>query len=68
MGVSVMVCPCSLCTDLSIDLLDLCDVCFTVFVNCLVKQFAIFFGDDAVLFLNVMVLFVAGGGALLERP
>ena len=67
-GVRVVLCPCSLCTDLSIDLLDLCVACLTVFVNCLVKQFAIFLGDAAILSLNVMVLLFAGGGALLERP
>ena len=63
-----MVCPCSLCTDLSIDMFVLCDAYSTVFINCLVNQFAICLGDVTVLSLNVMVVFVAGGAALLERP
>ena len=46
---------------------SVCPVCLTVFVNCLVKQFAICFGDVAILLLNVMVVFSVGGGALLDR-
>ena len=38
---------------------------FVLFVNCLVKQFAICFGVVAVLLLNV---FSVGGGALLDIP
>ena len=46
----------------------LCVVCLTVFVNGLVKQFAICFGVFAVLLLNVMDLFSVAGCALLDRP
>ena len=38
----------------------------TVFVNCLVKQFAICFGVVAILLLNFMAVFGVGGGALLD--
>ena len=43
----------------------LCVACLTVFVNCLVKQFAICLGVVAILLLNVMEVFRVGGGALL---
>ena len=45
-------------------------VCFVccVFVNCLVKQFAMCLGVVAILFLNVMDVFSVCGGALLDRP
>ena len=36
-----------------------------LFVNCLVKQFAIFLGVVALLSLNVMDVLIVGGGALL---
>ena len=39
-----------------------------VFVNCLMKQFAVCLGVVAVLLLNVMDVFSVGGGALLDRP
>ena len=42
--------------------------CLTVFVNCLVKQFAMCLGVVAVLLLNVMDAFNVVGGALLDRP
>ena len=42
--------------------------CLTVFVNCLVKQFAMCLGVVAVLLLNVMDAFSVGGCALLDRP
>ena len=38
-----------------------------VFVNCLVKHFAICLGEFVILLLNVMVLFSVAGGALLDR-
>ena len=41
---SVMLYSCMFCVALSMDLFVLCDACLTVFVNCLVKQFAICFG------------------------
>ena len=46
----------------------LCVACLTVFVNCLVKQFAMCLGVVAILLLNVMEVFIVGGGALLDRP
>ena len=38
-----------------------------VFVNSLVKQFAIYLGVVAILLLNVMEVFRVDGGALLDR-
>ena len=46
---------------------SVCLVC-CVFVNCLVKQFAMCLGVVAILLLNVMHVFSVGGGALLNRP
>ena len=67
--VSVMLYPCSvLCVSLLINLLVLCVACLTVFVNCLVKQFAMYLGVVAILLLNVMDVISGGGGALLDRP
>ena len=66
--VSVMVCPCIFCIDLSIDLYDLFVACLTMLVNCFVKQFAICLGLIAIFLLNVMVLLSVGGGTLLDRP
>ena len=43
-------------------------VSVTVFVNCLVKQFAICLGVVAILSLHVMDVFGVGEGALLDRP
>ena len=49
---------------------SVCFVCcvLTVFVNCLVKQFAMCVGVVAILLLNVMDVFSVCGGALLDRP
>ena len=66
--VSVMLCPCMLCVSLLMCLFVLCFTCLTVFVNCLVKQFAMFLGVVAILLLNVMDMFSVCGGALLDRP
>ena len=66
--VSVMLYPCMLCVALSMDLFVLCVACLTVFVNCLVKQFAICLGVFVILLLNVMELLSVVGGALLDRP
>ena len=52
------------CVALSMDLFVLCVACLTVFVNCLVKQFAICLGVIVILLLNVMELLCVGGGAL----
>ena len=41
---SVMLYPCMFCIVRSMDLFVLCVTCLTVFVNCLVKQFAISLG------------------------
>ena len=38
----VMLYSCMFCVALSMDLFVLCVACLTVFVNCLVKQFAMF--------------------------
>ena len=65
---SVILYPCILCVALLMDLFVLCVACLTVFVNGLVKQFAICLGVFAVLLLNVMDVFSVGGGALLDRP
>ena len=46
----------------------LCVACLTVFVNCLVKQFAMCVGVVAILLLNDMDVFSVCGGALLDRP
>ena len=46
----------------------LCVACLIVFVNCLVKQFAMCVGVVAILLLNVMDVFSVCGGALLDRP
>ena len=46
----------------------LCVARLTVFVNCLVKQFAMCMGVVAILLLNVMDVFSVCGGALLDRP
>ena len=42
-------------------------MCLIVFVNCLVKQFAIYFGAGCYFVMNVMEVFNLGGGALLTR-
>ena len=54
------------CVALLMDLFVLCVACLTVFVNCLVKQFAICV--VVILLLNVMEVFSVGGGALWHRP
>ena len=54
----------------------LCVACLTVFVNCLLKQFAMWLvkqfamclGVVAILVFNVMDVFSVCGGALLNRP
>ena len=66
--VSVMLYPCMFCVALSMDLFVLCVAFLTVFVNCLVKQFAICLSVVSILLLNVMELLCVVGGALLDRP
>ena len=46
----------------------LCVACLTVFVNCLVKQFAMCLGVVAILLLNVIEVFSVCAGALMDRP
>ena len=65
---SVMLYPCVLCVALLMCLFVLCVACLTVFVNCLVKQFARCLGVVAILLLNVMDVFSVCDGALLDRP
>ena len=65
---SVMLYPCMLCVALLMCLFVLCVACLTVFVNWLVKQFAMCVGVVAILLLNVMHVFSVCGGALLDRP
>ena len=65
---SGMLYPCMLCVALLMYLFVLCVACLTVFVNCLVKQFAMCLGVVAILLLNVMDVFSVCGGALLDRP
>ena len=64
---SVMLYPCMLCVALLVYLFVLCVACLTLFVNCLVKQFAICLGVVPILLLNVMDVFSVDGGALLDR-
>ena len=60
--------PCILCVALLIDLFVLCVECLTVFLNCFVKQFAIFLGVAVILLFNVMEVLCVGVCALLDRP
>ena len=64
---SVMLYPCMLCVALLMCLFFVCCV-LTVFVNCLVKQFAMCLGVVAILLLNVIDVFSVCGGVLLDRP
>ena len=50
---SVMLYPCMLCVALLMCLFVLCVTWLTVFVNCLVKQFAMCLGVVAILLLNL---------------
>ena len=66
--VSVMLYPSMLCVALLMCLFVLCVACLTVFVNCLVKQFAMCLGVVAILMLNVIDVFSVCGGAPWDRP
>ena len=66
--VCVMLYPCFWCVGLLVYLFVLCVARLTVFVNCLVKQFAMCLGVAAILLLNVMDVFSVGCGALLDIP
>ena len=65
--VSVMLYPCMFCVALSMDLFVLCVACLAVFVNCLVKEFAIYLAVVVILFLNVMEYISVVGCTLLDR-
>ena len=65
---SVMLYPCMLCVALLMCLFVLCVACLTVFVNFLVKQFAMCLGVVAILLLNGMEVFSVCDGTLLDRP
>ena len=65
--VSLMLYPCILCVALLVYICVLCVACLTVFVNCLMKQFAMCLGVVAILLLNVIDVFSVGGGALSDR-
>ena len=52
--VSVMLYPCMFSISLSMDLFVFCVACLTVFVNCLMKLFAICLGVFVILLLNVV--------------
>ena len=54
---------------LVMDVFVLSVACLTVFMNCLIKQFALFLDVVVILLFNVMeMLSSVGGGALLDRP
>ena len=65
---SVMLYHCMLCVALLMCLFVLCVAGLTVFLNSLVKQFAMCLGVFAILLFNVMEVFSVCGGALLDRP
>ena len=67
-GMFAVMYPCMFCVALSMDLFGLCVASLTVFVNYLVKQFAICLGVFVILLLNVMEWLSVVGGALLDRP
>ena len=66
--VSVMLYPCILCVALLVYLFVSCVACLTVFLNGLVKHFAMCLGVVAILLLNGMDVFIVGGGGLLDIP
>ena len=65
--VSVRLVVCSLSIFLSMCLFDLCVLCLTVLVNCLLNAFAICVGEVNVFSSKVMVLFVGCVGFLLAN-
>ena len=65
---SVMLYPCMFCVALLMDMFVLFVVCLIVFVNCLVKQYAMCLGVVAILLLNVMEVFCVCEGAVLDIP
>ena len=65
---SVMLYPCMLCVALLMCLFGLCVACLTVFVNCLVEQFAISLDMVIILLLNIMKVLSVYGDALVDSP
>ena len=65
--VNVMLYLSILCVALLMDLVVLCVACLTVFVSCLVNQFAICLGVFVILLVNAMEVLSVRGGALLDR-
>ena len=65
---SVMLYPCMLCVALLMCLFVLGVASLTVFVNCLVKQFAMCLGVVAILLLNVMDVFSVCGQTMYGLP
>ena len=63
----VMLYPCILCVSLLMDLFLMCVACLTVFVNCLVKQFAMCLGVVDILLFNVMDVFSVCGGDWVDH-
>ena len=57
-----------MCCSVNVSVSVLYVACLIVFVNCLVKQFAICLGMVAILLLNVMDVFSVGRGAMLDTP
>ena len=66
--VKAMLYPCIFCVALLICMFVLGVACLTLFVNCLVKQFAICLCSIVILLLNVMEVLSVGGSSLLDRP
>ena len=56
------------CCSVNVSVSFVCVAFLTVFVNCLMKQFAMCLGVVAILLLNVMEVFNVCGGTLLDRP
>ena len=57
-----MLYPCMFCVALLMDAFVVCAACFTVFVNCMVKLFAISLGVVVILLLNVIHFFKIHNG------
>ena len=62
--VSVMLYPCISCVLLLMDQFVLCVTCFTVFVNSLLNQLAVFFGVVVILLLNWMNWMLPNNGTV----
>ena len=67
MSVSVILNPCIFCVSILMDMFVLCAAWLKVFVNYLLKQFAISLVVVVILLLNVMEVLSVGGGAPVYR-